>query len=172
MNIKEIDIDSKLYPQKLLQIVNPPKKLFVLGDETLLNNQSISIIGSRCCTTYGAEVARTFTNKLAINGFTIVSGMAKGIDSQAHLGAIEVGGKTIAVLGSGFNNIFPSKKIFNIILENNGTIITEYEPDVEVFSQGFRDRNRIVAGLSGRHIGYRGKSKQWNKYYCWICKKI
>lgn len=159
MNIKEIDMNSKLYPQKLLEIENPPKKLFVLGDETLLNNRSISVIGSRCCTTYGVNVAKTFTNMLALNGLTIVSGMAKGIDSQAHLGAIEVGGKTIAVLGSGFNYIFPNKKIFNIILENKGTIITEYEPDVEVFSQGFRDRNRIVAGLSSRNIGYRSKSK-------------
>lgn len=74
--------------------------------------------------------------------------MAEGIDSQAHLGALDVGGKTIAVLGSGFNHIFPNKKVFNKILENDGTIITEYEEDVDVFAQGFRDRNRIVAGLS------------------------
>ena len=159
MNIKVINMHSKLYPQQLLKIINPPKKLFVLGDETILNNKSISIVGSRCCTAYGAELARMFTKILAQNGITIISGMAKGIDSQAHLGAIEVGEKTIAVLGSGFNHIFPSKEIFNIILENKGTIITEYEPDVEVFSQGFRDRNRIVAGLSNRNFSYRSKSK-------------
>lgn len=157
MKIKEINIDDVLYPQNLLEIQNPPKKLFVLGDEKILNNQSISIIGSRNCTTYGAKIAKSFANKLALNGVTIVSGMANGIDTYAHIGAIEAEGKTIAVLGSGFNNIFPSKEIFNLILKNGGTIITEYEPNVKVFSQGFRDRNRIVAGLSNRYLNCRSK---------------
>lgn len=78
----------------------------------------------------------------------IVSGMANGIDSYAHLGAIEARGKTIAVLGSGFDHIFPHKKVFEKILESDGAVITEYNKEVDVFPQGFRDRNRIVAGLS------------------------
>ena len=73
--------------------------------------------------------------------------MAKGIDSTAHIGAIEAQGKTIAVLGSGFNHIFPDKEVFEKILKYGGAVITEYEPDIDVFPQGFRDRNRIVAGL-------------------------
>lgn len=82
-----------------------------------------------------------------------------GIDSEAHLGAIEAGGSTIAVLGSGFNHIFPHKKVFEKILKNGGTVITEYEPDVEVFSDGFRKRNRIVAGLSLGTLVIEAKAK-------------
>ncbi len=148
MEIKIIDMYNKFYPEQLKKIKNPPKRLYVIGDETILNNDCLSIIGSRNCTEYGANIAKVFAKKIAEKGITIVSGMAYGIDSQAHLGAIEGGGKTIAVLGSGFNHIFPDKEIFNKILEYGGTIITEYDNDVEVFSQGFRDRNRIVAGLS------------------------
>lgn len=148
MKIKEISIENGAYPDKLREIDNPPKKLYVLGNEKILQTDSLSIIGSRCCTPYGAEIANIFAKQLAENGITIVSGMAKGIDSQAHLGAIEVSGKTIAVLGSGFNHIFPDKKVFEKIVKNGGTVITEYSKNVEVFPQGFRDRNRIVAGLS------------------------
>lgn len=148
MKIKKISIDNNLYPKNLRNVENPPKQLYVLGDETILNNQCLSIIGSRNCTKYGKKIAREFSTKIASQDITIVSGMAVGIDSEAHLGAIEVGGKTIAVLGSGFNHIFPSKDVFYKILESGGAIITEYKPEVEVFPQGFRDRNRIVAGLS------------------------
>lgn len=148
MEVKIIDIENELYPEKLRNIENPPQKLYVLGDEGILNNQSLSIIGSRNCTEYGSEIARNFSRKLAQSGITIVSGMARGIDSYAHLGAIEGNGKTIAVLGSGFKHIYPDKKVYKQILQNGGAVITEYEEDVEVFSQGFRDRNRIVAGLS------------------------
>lgn len=148
MEIKIINRDSKLYPQKLNDIKNPPKQLYVMGDETILNSKCLSIVGSRCCTDYGKETARDFAKEIAKQGIIIVSGMAKGIDSEAHLGALQAEGKTIAVLGSGFKHIFPDKKIFYKILENGGTIITEYNPEVEVSPQGFRDRNRIVAGLS------------------------
>lgn len=148
MKIKEINIENKLYPNQLRNIKKPPQKLYLLGDETILNKDSLSIIGSRCCTEYGAKIARKYAREIAQNGVAIVSGMAKGIDSYAHLGAIEGAGKTIAVLGSGFNHVFPDKNVFNKILENGGTIITEYDKDVDVFSQGFIERNRIVAGLS------------------------
>ena len=116
MNIKEIEYENKLYPEALRNIKKPPKKLYVLGDETILNNESVAIIGSRNCTEYGVKIAKEFARDLAQNGVTIVSGMAKGIDSAAHIGAIEVKGKTIAVLGSGFNHIFPDKEVFEKIL--------------------------------------------------------
>lgn len=159
MEIKEINFEDELYPNSLRSIDNPPQTLYVLGDETILNNQCLSIVGSRNCTEYGAEMAGEFARKLAQKGITIVSGMAKGIDSHAHLGAIEARGKTIAVLGSGFNHIFPSKKVYKQILKNGGAVITEYEEDVKVFSQGFRDRNRIVAGLSVGTLVIEAKEK-------------
>lgn len=148
MVIQEINIENKLYPKQLTKIDNPPKKLYVLGNLELLNTDSISIVGSRLCTSYGASIARTFSRELAKKGITIVSGMAKGIDSNAHLGAIEANGKTIAVLGSGFNHIYPNKMVYEEILKSGGTVITEYSEDTEVSPQGFRDRNRIVAALS------------------------
>ncbi len=148
MKVKEIEIQNKWYPKQLRKINNPPKKLYVLGNHEILNTDSLSIIGSRCCTSYGADMAREFARKLAKKGITIVSGMAKGIDSNAHLGAIEANGKTIAVLGSGFNHIYPDKEIYEKILKSGGAVITEYSENVGVSPQGFRDRNRIVAGLS------------------------
>lgn len=148
MEIKEINIENEFYPENLREIDKPPKKLYVLGDEKILNNESLSIIGSRNCSEYGQNFTRRISQELSNQGICIVSGMARGIDSEAHLGAIEGGGKTIAVLGSGFNHIFPDKNIFERILANGGAVITEYSKEVEVFPQGFRDRNRIVAGLS------------------------
>ncbi len=172
MKIKEISIKDKFYPNKLKKINKPPKKLYVLGDEKILNTECLSIIGSRCCTDYGAKKAEEFASKLAGSGITVVSGMAKGIDSKAHLGAIKAGGKTIAVLGSGFNHIFPDRKVFDKILESGGAVITEYPEDVEVFPQGFRDRNRIVARIICGSINNRGKRKKWNRNYSRLCKKI
>lgn len=159
MEVKKINYEDEFYPNSLRNIDNPPLKLYVLGDETILNNQCLSIVGSRNCTEYGAEMALNFAKELAHMGITIVSGMARGIDSQAHIGAIEARGKTIAVLGSGFNHIFPSKKVYKQILKNGGAVITEYEEDVKVFSQGFRDRNRIVAGLSVGTLVIEAKEK-------------
>lgn len=171
IEIKEIDIKSKLYPSKLREIDNPPKKLYLQGDETILNKESLSIIGSRVCTEYGERTATKFAKDLANEGVIIVSGMAKGIDSCAHLGAIEGGGKTIAVLGSGFDHIFPDKKVYQRILESGGAIITEYEKEIEVFPQGFRERNRIVAGLSVATLVIEAKYKSGTSITASYAKK-
>ena len=112
MNIKEIEYENKLYPEALRNIRNHPRNYMFLEMKQFLNNESVAIIGSRNCTEYGVKIAKEFARDLAQNGVTIVSGMAKGIDSAAHIGAIEVKGKTIAVLGSGFNHIFPDKEVF------------------------------------------------------------
>ena len=134
----------------LLKIKTPPTQLYVLGDESLLNKKSIAIIGSRDCSIYGYEQAKRFAKELAKENICIVSGMAIGIDSAAHVGAKAEIGKTIAILGSGFNNIFPeeNQELFYKILEQGGCIITEYAPDIPPLNKNFPERNRIVSGLS------------------------
>jgi len=150
MDFKIVKKEDKEFPEKLLKIKDPPDQLYVLGDVSLLNKKSIAIIGSRDCTMYGYEQAKKFAKELAKENICIVSGMAIGIDSAAHIGAKCEIGRTIAVLGSGFNNIFPeeNKDLFYEILEQSGCIITEYAPDVEPSYNNFLSRNRIVSGLS------------------------
>ena len=150
MEIKEIKIEDEKYPNQLKEIKNPPNKIFLVGNEKILQSDGIAVIGSRCNTEYGEKYATKFSKELAKQGLTIISGMAVGIDGFAHKGALSVGGKTIAVLGSGFNDIYPeeNKELFKQIIENDGAIITEYEPDVKPNSENFPKRNRIVSGLS------------------------
>ena len=95
-------------------------------------------------------MAKSFSKELSLQGLTIISGMAEGIDSFAHLGCLEVAGNTIAVLPSGFNNIYPSENIglYNDIVKNNGLVLTEYEENTKESSKRFLERNRIVSGLS------------------------
>ena len=130
-------------------IEEPPQKLYTLGNESLLNTYSIAIIGSRACSKDGKELAKKFARELAMQGITIVSGMAKGIDRAAHEGALEVGGNTIAVLGNGLNKIFPKENmdLFKEI-SKRGIVITEYEENEIAQSKNFLRRNRIVSGLS------------------------
>lgn len=150
IKIEKIDINSKYFPEKLIKIKNPPQVLYTEGNLELLNSYSIAIIGSRACSIDGIRLAKIFANDLANQGLTIVSGMAVGIDSAAHIGTLEAKGKTIAVLGCGFNNIFPKEnlKLFNEIIESGGLIVSEYPPDIVADSKKFLDRNRIVSGLS------------------------
>lgn len=116
----------------------------------MLNANIISIIGSRSCTENVIMLATKFAKELSEQGVVIASGMAIGIDSAAHRGTLKVKGKTIAVLGSGFNNIFPKENInlYNEIIKNDGLVVTEYEPNIEPNSNRFLERNRIVSGLS------------------------
>lgn len=148
--LKKISVDSEDYPQSLRNISKLPKQLYVLGDEKILNEKGIAIIGSRVCTPEGKKIAEEFAKKLAEQGLCIISGMAKGIDTAAHVGALKAGGKTIAVLGGGFNHIFPKEniKLFNSIIENKGVVISEYRENTKPCSNGFIQRNRIVSGLS------------------------
>lgn len=150
MDLKIIKIDDSKYPKQLKEIKNPPKKLYLLGNEKILEDKSVAIVGSRCYSEYGKEYATKFSKELAIQGITIISGMALGIDTFAHKGALSVGGKTIAVLGSGFNYIYPEEniKLLSEIILNNGAIISEYKPDTIPDSKNFPKRNRIVSGLS------------------------
>lgn len=159
--IKIIKKEDKEYPERLLQIKNPPEQLYVLGDETLLNKQSIAIIGSRDCTEYGHKQAVRFAKELSKENICVISGMAIGIDAAAHIGAKGEIGKTIAVLGSGFRHIFPeeNEELFYEILEEGGCIISEYAPDVKKKSSHFPVRNRIVSGLSNGVLVVEAKRK-------------
>ena len=151
--MRKIEIINKTdenYPKKLLQIKNPPKQLYVEGNSDLLNQTSIAIVGSRKATEYGKKYATIFAKKLAKAGISIVSGMATGIDSIAHIYSMKEDGKTIAVLGSGFNNIYPKENyyLYQKILQNRGCVITEYPPETEVDMANFPRRNRMISGLS------------------------
>lgn len=146
----KISIEDFRYPEQLKKIHNPPKQLYVKGNIELLNTIGLAIIGSRSCTKYGEEMANNFAKELSVQGFTIISGMAKGIDSFAHISSLKTTGNTIAVLPSGFNNIFPEENIdlFDKIIMNNGLIVTEYKENVKASYKKFLDRNRIVSGLA------------------------
>lgn len=116
----------------------------------MLNSLCFSVVGSRDLTPYGKRIEKKFVRELALRGITIVSGMAIGSDTVAHIEALENGGNTIAVLPCGLKNIYPKENItlYSQILENNGLIITEYEDNVCAKSKYFLARNRIVSGLS------------------------
>lgn len=146
----EIRIEDKLYPRNLKQISNPPRKIYVEGNEKILEYASISIIGSRSHSEYGKKMCKKFAQELTKKGMTIVSGMALGIDSIAQETCIENGGTTIAVLPSGFNNIYPSENewLFHKIIKSGGAIISEYLPDDKYDIKKPIERNRIVSGLS------------------------
>ena len=148
--MKILNIKDEEYPNKLKNIYNPPKKLYVLGNYNILNDFTIGIVGTRRCTDYGMQIAKSFSYYLSKYGVNIISGMAKGIDSSAHIGSITGKGKTIAVLGSGFKHIYPKEniKLFNKIIETGGAVITEYEENEYPMPENFPKRNRIISGLS------------------------
>ena len=153
-NIKLISKDSKFFPKNLYNLSDCPDVLFVLGNEKILNNFSISIIGTRNSSKLGNEIAFDLANKLAYNNITIVSGMASGIDTQAHTGALSNPGflanTTIAIIACGFNHIFTSKNksLIDKIIQNNGAIISEYFPDSPPQNFSFLRRNRLIAAIS------------------------
>lgn len=146
----KINIEDEIYPEQLRKIQKPPKQLHLEGNIELLKQPGIAIIGSRNCTKYGEKIAEEFSKKLAEYGIVIISGMAKGIDSFAHLGTISGKGSTIAVLPSGINHIYPkeNKNLYKKIIENGGLIVTEYDKQQQADSNKFLERNRIVSGLS------------------------
>ena len=147
----KINMNSKFYPDRLRYIDSPPKQLYCLGNLELLNyKNNIAMIGSRKCSLYGERAANDFSFNLANEDICIVSGLAKGIDSVSHIGALNANGKTIAVLGSGLDNIYPveNKKLAERIVKNGGLLISEYPLGTLALKQHFPARNRIISGLS------------------------
>ena len=144
-----IHLQDDRYPPALKAIYDPPPVLYIKGTLTRSDNLAMAIVGSRRCSHYGTEQANRFSHLLASAGFTIVSGLARGIDSAAHRGALATKGRTIAVQGCGLSNIFPpeNKKLFEQITEN-GAVISELPLTYEPLAENFPGRNRIIAGLS------------------------
>ena len=139
------------YPKLLKEIPNPPIVLFVKGNIKNINfKKTIGIVGTRRITNYGREVTDIFSGELSASGFTVVSGLAMGVDSEAAKSAIEAGGKTIAVLGNGVDICVPSinESLYDKILDGNGIIVSEFPLGFSPTKGTFPSRNRIIAGLS------------------------
>lgn len=148
MKIEEILINSKEYPQNLKNIYDPPKKIYLIGNKDLLYQKGIAIVGARDATQYGKKIAYNLAKELSEQNIVIISGLAIGIDSYAHKGALEKG--TIAVLGSGIDNIYPKEnlELAREIIKNKGCIISEYPLGTKPERLHFPQRNRIISGLS------------------------
>ncbi|MBR2240923.1 MAG: DNA-processing protein DprA [Clostridia bacterium] len=160
-NIIMITINDKLYPNKLKELYDKPVVLFAKGNINLMNNNCVAIVGSRECTEYGKNEAQKLSYELAKNNMCIVSGLARGIDKYAHIGAIKAKGNTIAVIGNGLDNIYPyeNQKLAERIIENNGLIVTEYIVGTKPDKINFPARNRIISGLSDGIVVVEAKEK-------------
>ncbi len=143
-----LTIDDLGYPDSLKEIFDPPFVLYGAGRPEILREPSIAVVGARRPTPYGRAVAEKLAGDLAANGLVVVSGLARGVDSIAHWGALEEG-RTVAVLGSGLDDVYPpeNKGLFRKIAER-GAVITEFPPRMPPFGFHFPLRNRIISGLS------------------------
>lgn len=163
MQIEEISINDKEYPEQLRKIYDPPKKIYVLGNKEILKQKGIAIVGSRNASEYGKRVALKISKELSEYRINIISGLAIGIDTYAHLGNLQAQfgkferiemaskiGKTIAVLGSGIDEIYPSenRNLAINIIKTGGCIVTEYPVGTKIERKNFPERNRIISGLS------------------------
>lgn len=178
--MKIINIKDNLYPHRLKEISKPPQTLYVLGNAELLNSTSVAIVGSRDCDEYGITQTKRFASYLAQKGITIVSGLARGVDSVAHYYSKDKLGKTIAVIASGFDHIYPheNKILFSQIIEEGGAIISEWPPETEADMHRFPVRNRVISGLavgtlvveakyrSGTNITAHNAIKQGREVFC------
>ncbi len=141
--------EDENYPELLKQIYDPPIVLYVKGELTAKDKNSVAMVGSRMTTPYGMEISRKLSYQLAYIGVTVVSGGARGIDTAAHQGVLSAKGRTIAVLGTGINIVFPTEnaELFQRISES-GAVITQFPFNRKADKQSFPIRNRIVAGMT------------------------
>jgi DNA processing protein len=146
---KAVSWDSDDYPIRLKEIDSPPPVLFVWGDLDPNDRWAVAIVGTRRMSAYGESVTQELSSALAMNGITIISGMARGVDGVAHQTALNSGGRTIAVLGSGFDHLYPPehRRLAKEISEN-GAVITDYPLGTRPEARNFPPRNRIISGLA------------------------
>jgi DNA processing protein len=142
--------EDELYPSRLLEIYDPPPVLWVRGDARLLNRPGIAVVGTRQPTPYGAGMAEMLSRDLARRGMVVMSGMARGVDTCAHKGALEAGGATVAVWGTGVDVIYPkeNKKLAEQIVAQGGAIVSEFPLGTFPAPQNFPIRNRTLSGMS------------------------
>ena len=138
------------YPERLLEIYDPPAVLWMRGDVSLLKRPGIAVVGTRHPTPYGAGMAEMLSHDLAGRGMVILSGMARGVDTAAHKGALDAGGKTVAVWGTSIDVVYPkeNKKLAERIVEQGGAIVSEFAMGTFPAPQNFPIRNRILSGMS------------------------
>ena len=149
--IRRLSRSAQLYPRSLAAIHDPPRELWIRGDAdlALLERPVVALVGARACSAYGRAVARSLARDLAASGVVVVSGLARGIDGEAHRGALEAGGPTVAVLGCGIDRDYPAAHAdLARTIVADGLIVSEYEPGVEPAPWRFPARNRIISGLS------------------------
>jgi len=148
--ITAIPFSSAHYPARLTDIYDPPAVLYVRGDTNLDFEKAFSVVGTRTPSFDGRKTASAFTQTLAENGVTVISGLARGVDTIAHESCLNAGGKTIAVLGSGLNRMYPPEnaELAERILAAGGALVSEMLPDEGPQKWSFPMRNRIIAGLS------------------------
>lgn len=137
------------FPTRLGEIYDPPGFLWMRGSLPKAERPMVTIVGTRRCTDYGRAQAHHFAAELVRRGFTVVSGLAYGIDAAAHKGALDAGGRTIAVLGSGVGNVYPQKhRTLAQRIEESGAVLSEYAIDADPDAPNFPERNRILSGLA------------------------
>ena len=148
--VRRVPRRDRSFPSLLGAIHDPPPHLFVRGGAELevLSRAAVAVVGARACSAYGRSVARSLSRELAAAGLVVVSGMARGIDGEAHRGALDAGGTTVAVLGCGVDRDYPAAhaELARRIGER-GLVVSEYEPGIEPAPWRFPARNRIIAGL-------------------------
>lgn len=159
--IEAITLQDTYYPDKLKTIFGKPIVLYVKGKKDILNEFSLAIVGCRECSQYGKNMAIEIAQALSNNQINVVSGLAKGIDSYAHQGALMGKEKTIAVLGCGVDVIYPkeNEKLYHDILQKDGAIVSEYIMRTEPQKMHFPARNRLISGLSDGVIVIEAKEK-------------
>lgn len=148
--IHKLTLSDNAYTRSLKQIKNPPKQLYYRGNLDCLRNKSIAIVGSRKMTRYGKEVTGQFVADFVSAKITTISGFMYGVDTIVHQKTVEFAGNTVAVFGCGLDYIYPSEneKLYEQILDNNGLVLSEYEPSAKAHLWKYPQRNRIVAGLA------------------------
>jgi len=149
-NVTILSIDDPLYPHRLKEIYDPPLLLYVRGNAELLNKHGIAVIGTRHPTPYGSGMAERLSCDLATQGLVIISGMARGVDTAGHRGAISAKGKTVAVFGAGVDVIYPKEnsRLSEQILSLGGALVSEFPLGTFAAPQNFPIRNRILSGMS------------------------
>ncbi|MCH7640878.1 DNA-protecting protein DprA [Patescibacteria group bacterium] len=161
LKIDFITINDKKYPENLVDLAHAPPVLYIKGSVSPNDSNAVSIVGTRKMTSYGREVTEQFASQLASLGITIVSGMARGIDTTAHKAALSAGGRTIAVLACGLDQVYPveNTQLARKIIDGHGAILSEYPLEYPALRNNFPSRNRIISGLSKAVLVVEGAQK-------------